>query len=75
MPKLEKMVRQRFNFEGYPPVDMLEKKTTLIFVNSDDATDFPQPLQPNVIQVAGLQIVEPKPLPEVKFCNFFFKIS
>lgn len=66
MPKMEKMIRDRFNFKDFPPVADLEKKSALVFVNTDDATDYPEPLQPNTIQVAGLQIVEPKKLPEVR---------
>jgi hypothetical protein len=67
MPKLEKMIRDRFDFKDFPPVDKLEKNNALIIVNSDDATDFPEPLESNVIQVAGMQIMEPKKLSEVEF--------
>lgn len=48
----------------------LELKTALMFINSDFVVDFPEPLQPNMIQIAGLQIAEPKPLSEVKFAIF-----
>jgi glucuronosyltransferase len=41
------------------------ERTALIFVNTDSAIDFPEPLLPNMIQVGGLQILDSKPLPEV----------
>lgn len=36
-----------------------------MLVNTDNAINNPEPLQPNMIQVGGLQINEPKPLPKV----------
>lgn len=36
-----------------------------MLVNSDNAIDYPEPLQPNQIQVGGLQIQDTKELPEV----------
>lgn len=48
-----------------PSVKEIDQKTVLMFVNSDNAIDYPEPVQPNMIQVGGLQIGEPKPLPEV----------
>jgi glucuronosyltransferase len=42
----------------------LEEDTMLMLVNTHPATDFPEPLPPNIIPVGGLQIKEPKPLAE-----------
>lgn len=69
---MDKKVRERFNFKDFPSLDELEKKTALMLVNSDNAVDYPEPLQPNMIQVGGLQIVDPKQLPEVTFYQKFF---
>lgn len=54
--------RERFKFE-HPSLTELAKRTSLIMINTDNAIDFPEPLQPNMIQIGGLQIVDPKPLP------------
>lgn len=62
---MEKKIRDRFNFKDFPSLIELEQKTALMLVNSDNAVDYPEPLQPNMIQIGGLQIVEPKALPEV----------
>lgn len=65
MSKMELKVRERFNFKDFPPLHELEKKTTMMLINTDNAVDYPEPLQPNMVQVAGLQITEPKELPQV----------
>lgn len=65
MSRMEKKVRERFPFKDYPTLVELEKRTALMLVNTDSSVDAPEPLQPNVIQIGGLQIVEPKPLPDV----------
>lgn len=63
LPALETKAKSRFNFEAH--LQELQEKTVLMFVNTNNAVDYPEPLQPNVIQVGGLQVVDPKPLPEV----------
>lgn len=69
------MVRERFNFD-FPSLDELEKTTSLIFVNAAYAFDDPEPLQPNMIQVGGLQIVDAKPLAEVsKIISILLAVS
>lgn len=76
MPRMEKKVRERFTFKDYPTLIELERKTSLMLVNTDKAMDAPEPLPPNVIQVGGLQITEAKPLPDVSSIKilgkFFF---
>lgn len=63
-PNLEKMTRDKFKFD-FPPLKELSQKTSLMLVNTDNAIDFTEPLQPNMIQVGGLQIFDAKPLPKV----------
>lgn len=46
-----------------PPLNKIEQKTKLLLLNSDHAIDYPEPLQPNMILVGGLQITDPKELP------------
>lgn len=42
----------------------LEKLIVLMLVNSNPAVDYPDNNPPNIIQVGGMQIKEPKPLPK-----------
>ncbi|CAH1728197.1 unnamed protein product [Chironomus riparius] len=62
-PGLEKTVRKHLNFKDLPSIKEIEQKTKLLLLNSDHAIDYPEPLQPNMVLVGGLQITEPKELP------------
>lgn len=63
-PELERLTREKFGFKDMPSLKELEQKTKLLLLNADNAIDYPEPLQPNMILVGGLQITEPKELPE-----------
>ncbi len=63
-PELEKITRERFKFKDMPPLSEIEKQTKLILLNADNAIDYSEPLQANMILVGGLQITEPKELPK-----------
>lgn len=67
LPSNEKKIRERVNFKDFPSLDVLQKKTSILLVNSDNAIDNLEPLAPNTIQVGGLQITEPKQLASVSF--------
>jgi glucuronosyltransferase len=62
-PELERLTRERFNFKNMPSLLELEQRTKLLLLNSDHAVDYPEPLQPNMVLVGGLQITDPKELP------------
>ena len=55
-----------------PYADILDKQAALMLVNSNPAVDFPDSLPPNIIQVGGLQIKDPKPVPK-EFDDFLKK--
>lgn len=57
------MAREKFNFKDMPSLEKLDQQTKLLLINSDHAIDYPEPLQPNMVLVGGLQITEPKELP------------
>ncbi|XP_055841019.1 UDP-glucosyltransferase 2-like [Episyrphus balteatus] len=61
-PKLDAMARKYFPFD-FPHIDELGKRTAVALVNSHPATNYVEPLPPNVIEVGGMQILDPKPLP------------
>lgn len=62
---MDRRVRERYNFTDLPSLAELEKKTEIALVNSDPVVDYSEPLPLKVIQVGGLQIKEPKTLPQV----------
>lgn len=67
---MEKIVTAKLQKKLPINLDELEKTTSLALINSHPAFDAAQPLPPNIIEVAGLQIKEPKPLPKVWYAQF-----
>lgn len=65
VPNVEKMVENKLQEKLPTGLKELERTTNLALINSNPAFDFPEPLTPNVIEVAGLQIKDVKPLPKV----------
>lgn len=63
-PTVDAIVKENFG-PGIPPVEEIEKRTAIAFVNTNPTIDYLAPLPENVIPVAGLQITEPKPVPKV----------
>ena len=47
-----------------PYADDLDKKASIMLVNSHPAVDYPETLPQNIIQVGGLQINDPKVVPD-----------
>lgn len=65
IPKSEQIVEKKLKTKLPIPLNELEKTVNLALINSHPSFDFPQPLVPNVIDVAGLHIKEPAPLSRV----------
>ncbi|KAG4074540.1 hypothetical protein HA402_005605 [Bradysia odoriphaga] len=63
LPTVNDIVRKRFGAD-IPPVEDIERKTALVFVNTNPTMDFVAPLPENVIPVGGLHIKDPKPIPQ-----------
>lgn len=64
IPNQDSIVRQHVKWD-FPYLGYIEKQTVLALVSTHPAVDLPEPLSPNVIPVGGLQIIKPKPLPDV----------
>lgn len=67
----DKIMKQMLG-DNLPYVGDLEKKAVLALVNSHPAIDFAESVPPNIIQVGGLQIAEPKPVAK-EFDDFLRK--
>lgn len=48
-----------------PDADSVMRNTSLLFVNGHYTVDQPKPLLPNFIDIGGVHLAQPKPLPEV----------
>lgn len=64
VPHQDEIVRKHIQWH-FPYLADIEKKTVLAVINTHPAFDGPEPMPPNVIPVGGLQIQEPKKLPDV----------
>ena len=58
-------IAKRHFGESLPALSDLARNTSLIFVNNHFSLNRPRPLVPGVIEVAGIHIKPPKPLPKV----------
>lgn len=61
-PKVDKIVREIY--PDIPYVGELDREARIVLMNSDPAVQNSEASMPNVISVGGMQIVEPKELPE-----------
>ncbi|KAJ6634327.1 UDP-glucosyltransferase 2, partial [Pseudolycoriella hygida] len=62
LPALEHISKEVFGSDC-PNVKELEQRTQIALVSTHPSLDFAEPLPPNVIPIGGLQIADPKPLP------------
>uniref|UniRef100_A0A182FZT7 UDP-glycosyltransferases domain-containing protein n=1 Tax=Anopheles albimanus TaxID=7167 RepID=A0A182FZT7_ANOAL len=64
LPRTDRMVREHLtNYTNLPYLGSLDQKMMLMLVNSHHSVDFPEPIPKNMVEVGGLQIIPPKPLP------------
>uniref|UniRef100_A0A182UXE3 UDP-glycosyltransferases domain-containing protein n=1 Tax=Anopheles merus TaxID=30066 RepID=A0A182UXE3_ANOME len=63
LPETDRLVREHEKANDLPYLGALDQKMMLMLVNSHHSVDFPEPIPQNMIQVGGLQIIPPKPLP------------
>ncbi|KAJ9574466.1 hypothetical protein L9F63_008354 [Diploptera punctata] len=58
-----KIVRKHFG-DDMPDLSEIAKNTSLVLVNSHFSLNAPRPLVPGVVEVGGIHIIPPKPLPK-----------
>ncbi|XP_047098332.1 UDP-glucosyltransferase 2-like [Schistocerca piceifrons] len=63
-PVMDEMVREHFGDPSMPPLVELQRNASLLLVNNHFSFDYPRPLAPNTVQVAGMHIRPPKALPK-----------
>jgi glucuronosyltransferase len=61
----QKLVHQHFG-QNTPDLAELARNTSLILVNSHFSLNSPRPLVPGVVEIGGIHIAKPKPLPQVR---------
>uniref|UniRef100_A0A182ISD2 UDP-glycosyltransferases domain-containing protein n=1 Tax=Anopheles atroparvus TaxID=41427 RepID=A0A182ISD2_ANOAO len=63
LPETDRIVREHAMAKDLPYLGALDQKMMLMLVNAHHSVDFPEPIPQNIIQVGGLQILPPKPVP------------
>lgn len=58
-----------------PDSYMLMKKISLLFVNSHFSFDLPRPWMPNLIEIGGIHVTDPQPLPKVRYFFLVFNLN
>jgi glucuronosyltransferase len=67
LPRQNAALHKYFNYtDNLPPVWELERKTSLVLLNSHHSLSYPKPLMPNYVQVGGMHVKPPKKLPQVR---------
>lgn len=59
----DRVMRRHFG-NDLPYIDNIWRNTSLLLVNNHPALSFPRPQLPNTIDIAGMHIYPPKPLPK-----------
>ncbi|XP_071453612.1 UDP-glycosyltransferase UGT5-like [Hetaerina americana] len=62
-PKHNAILREVFG-DSFPSVQELEKRVALVLLNQHHSILFPRPLVPNLVEVGGMHVKPPKPLPQ-----------
>lgn len=68
MPKMKAIMDEHFDYDGWesrPALESMLNDVPLTLSNSHHAIGIPRPYLPGVVEVGGMHIKEPKPLPEV----------
>jgi glucuronosyltransferase len=67
LPKQNAAMQKYFNYtDNLPPVWELERKISLVLLNSHHSLSYPKPLMPNYVQVGGMHMKPPTTLPQVR---------
>jgi len=61
----QQLVREHFG-QDIPDLAELAMNTSLLLVNSHFSLNAPRPLVPSIVEIGGLHITKPKPLPQVR---------
>ncbi|GLH07894.1 UDP-glucuronosyltransferase [Gryllus bimaculatus] len=64
LPGMDAAMREGFEDPDMPYIADIERKTSVVLVNSHFSVSYPRPAVPAYVQVGGLHIKKPKPLPQ-----------
>jgi len=68
LPKTKEVMNTYLKYKGWesrPPLEHMLNNVSLTLVNSHNAIGISRPYLPGIIEVGGMHIKDPKPLPKV----------
>lgn len=71
--RMQELSDEHIKYPGWetrPELSSMISNSSLVLVNSHFSINYPYPLPPNIIDVAGIHIRPSKPLPQVKLLTF-----
>lgn len=76
IPKQDTLMRKYFG-NDLPSIDEIIRNVSLVFINHHFSLAYPRPYVSNMIEIGGIHVDPPKPLPKAssfhtskKICNF-----
>jgi len=63
--KQQTAIMHKYFGADYPSANEILKNTSFVLVNHHHSLGFPRPYVPNMVEIAGVHIDKPKPLPKV----------
>lgn len=64
-PPADRFLKENFG-PDIPYVDDIVRDTSIVFVNGHYSLDGPRPAVPNLVEIGGIHLKAPKPIPKVK---------
>lgn len=77
IPMVKSIMTKHFAYEGWesrPPLEKMLKNVSLTLMNAHHVIGVCRPLPPGVVEVGGMHIKEPKPLPQVSNNDVYFTV-
>lgn len=69
LPMMKSLMNKHFTYKGWesrPPLEQMLSNVSLVLINTHYAVGVCRPFTPDVIEVGGMHIKKPKPLPQVR---------
>lgn len=73
IPKMKSLMTKYFTYKGWesrPSLEQMLRNVSLTLLNANHAIGVCRPYPPGAIEVGGMHIKEPKPLPQVSFYRY-----
>lgn len=70
----DKLLKENFGPDT-PDINDIVYNTSMVFVNGHFSLDGPRPLVPNMVEIGGIHVKAPRPIPKVKYTHYTVKCT